>query len=65
MAKRVEIFGPDPKGLLVFDGNGQYSQIIVNPDVPKFKVNNRLKGTPEETGGCARNHRELRQLDDR
>jgi hypothetical protein len=46
--KRSQIFGPNPKGLLIFSANGQYSQIIVNPDVPKFKDNNRLKGTPEE-----------------
>jgi hypothetical protein len=46
--KKSQIFGPNPKGLLIFAANGQYSQIIVNPDVPKFKVDNRLKGTPEE-----------------
>jgi len=43
-----QIFGPNPKGLLVLDPTGQYSQIFVNPAVPKFKINNRLKGTPEE-----------------
>ena len=46
--KKSQTFGPNPKGLLIFEANGQYSQIIVSPDVPKFKVNNRLKGTPEE-----------------
>jgi Lipocalin-like domain len=43
-----QLFGAAPKGLLVFDASGQYSQILVNPSVPKFKINNRLKGTPEE-----------------
>ena len=43
-----QLFGPNPKGLLVFDATGQYSQIFVNPAVPKFRINNRLKGTPEE-----------------
>jgi len=43
-----QLFGPNPKGILVFDSTGQYAQIFVNPDVPKFKINNRLKGTPEE-----------------
>ena len=43
-----QLFGSNPKGLLVFDATGQYSQILVNPAVPKFKINNRLKGTPEE-----------------
>jgi hypothetical protein len=46
--KKDQLFGPNPKGILIFDANGQYSQTIVNPDVPKFKTNNRLKGTPEE-----------------
>jgi hypothetical protein len=46
--KKEQVFGPNPKGILVFDASGQYVQIIVNPSVPKFKTNNRLKGTPEE-----------------
>ena len=46
--KKEQLFGPNPKGILVFDASGQYAQIIVHPAVPKFKVNNRLKGTPEE-----------------
>ena len=45
---KMQVFGPNPKGILVFDVSGQTVQIIVNPGVPKFKVNNRLKGTPEE-----------------
>ena len=28
------------------------SIIIVNPDTPKFKVDNRLKGTPEENAAA-------------
>lgn len=43
-----QLFGPNPKGILVLAGNGQYVQIIVRPDVPKFKINNRLEGTAEE-----------------
>ena len=43
-----QLFGPNPKGALVLAANGQYTQIIVRPDRPKFKVNNRLEGTPEE-----------------
>ena len=46
--KKTQVFGPHGKGILIFDANGQYSQTIVNPDVPKFKISNRLKGTPEE-----------------
>jgi hypothetical protein len=43
-----QLFGSNPKGILVLSANGHYAQIIVRPDVPKFKVNNRLEGTPEE-----------------
>jgi hypothetical protein len=43
-----QLFGPNPKGILVLAANGQYAQIIVHPDRPNFKVNNRLEGTPEE-----------------
>jgi len=52
--KKEQLFGPNPKGILVFDASGQYVQIIVHPDVPKFKVNNRLKGTPEENAAAVR-----------
>jgi hypothetical protein len=43
-----QLFGANPKGILVLAANGQYAQIIVRPDRPNFKVNNRLEGTPEE-----------------
>jgi hypothetical protein len=43
-----QLFGSNPRGILLLDASGRYSQIIVSPDVPKFKINNRLKGTPEE-----------------
>ena len=43
-----QLFGPNPKGILVLSANGQYAQIIVRPDRAPFKVNNRLQGTPEE-----------------
>jgi hypothetical protein len=46
--KKELLFGPNPKGIAVYDASGQWVQIIVNPAVAKFKVDNRLKGTPEE-----------------
>jgi hypothetical protein len=45
---KVDLFGPSPKGLITFDAGGHYSQIVVRPDRPSFKANNRLEGTPEE-----------------
>ena len=49
---KYQLFGANPKGIVVFDSSGQYVQIFVNPDVPKFKINNRLKGTPEENAAA-------------
>jgi len=43
-----QLFGPNPKGVLVLDPSGQYAQIIVRPGRPKFKANNRQQGTAEE-----------------
>ena len=45
---KIDLFGTNPKGLITFDAGGHYAQIIVRPDRPKFKANNRLEGTPEE-----------------
>jgi hypothetical protein len=42
-------FGTNPKGTLILDAGGRYAQIHMRPDRPKFKVNNRTQGTPEET----------------
>ena len=36
------IFGPRPQGILLLSADGQYSEIIVNPDHPKFKGDSRM-----------------------
>jgi hypothetical protein len=46
-AKR-QIFGANPTGILIYEANGRYAQIFLRPGRPKFKANNRLRGTPEE-----------------
>jgi hypothetical protein len=43
-----QLFGANPKGILILDASGRYAQIYMRPDVPKFKANNRLEGTSEE-----------------
>jgi Lipocalin-like domain len=43
-----QIFGANPKGILILEANGRYAQIFVRPGRPNFKANNRLQGTPEE-----------------
>ena len=43
-----QLFGPNPKGLLILAANGQFAQIMVRADRSNFKANNRLEGTAEE-----------------
>jgi Lipocalin-like domain len=45
---RVHLYGPDPQGLLTFDGTGHYTLQIMSKDRPKFAANDKSKGTPEE-----------------
>jgi hypothetical protein len=45
---RVDIFGPKGTGLAIFDANGRFAIINVNPETPKFASNNRAQGTPDE-----------------
>jgi len=45
---KVDLFGTNPKGLIIFDAGGHYTQVLVRLDRPIFKANNRLEGTPEE-----------------
>jgi lipocalin-like protein len=45
---RFDTFGPDPKGLMIFDQSGRMSLQMARSDRPKFSSNNRLTGTPEE-----------------
>ena len=45
---KVDTFGPNPIGILVFDGNGRFSLQEWRSDLPKFASNNRLEGTTEE-----------------
>ena len=33
-----QIFGTNPKGILIFEANGRYAQIVVRPGRPKFKA---------------------------
>ena len=45
---KIEPFGPNAKGMLVFDGAGRFETQIMAADRPKFASNNRMVGTPEE-----------------
>ena len=45
---REQMYGPNPKGLGVFDSNGRYIFLNGRSGLPKFASNNRMEGTPEE-----------------
>ena len=45
---KTDLFGPNPKGSMIFESNGRYFQIAVRSDLPKFGTNNRAMGTADE-----------------
>jgi hypothetical protein len=46
--KKLEPFGPDPKGMVVYDANGRFILVLQRATLPKFTSNNRMAGTAEE-----------------
>jgi hypothetical protein len=45
---RTPTFGPNPKGIAIFDAGGRYAFSFTNSGLPKFAGNNRLTATAEE-----------------
>jgi hypothetical protein len=45
---RVAVFGPHGKGIAIFESNGHFAIINIDPDTPKFESNRRSHGTAEE-----------------
>ena len=45
---REPMYGFNPQGLVIFDGNGHYALVNARADQPKFASNNRMQGTPDE-----------------
>jgi Lipocalin-like domain len=41
-------WGPNPKGIFIFDANGRFAQFITRSDIPKFAAKTADQGTPEE-----------------
>jgi Lipocalin-like domain len=46
--KTIDMYGPNPQGLFIFDPSGRYSIIIVRRGIPKFASGNKETGTTEE-----------------
>src|SRR3989441_11377468 len=51
---KVDRWGPNPKGILVFDANGRYVLVITRSDLPKFASNRVDQGTAEENKAVMR-----------
>src|SRR5580700_10859712 len=45
---KVDEYGPDPKGTLIFGSNGRYSVAIMRADLPKFAAGRADQGTTLE-----------------
>jgi len=45
---KVEVFGSNPKGTLIFTSDGHFALVQMRADLPKLTSNSRDRGTPEE-----------------
>ena len=54
--KKVDVFGSNPQGQVIFTPDGYFSISVIRPGRLKFASNNRTAGTPEENkeamAGC-------------
>jgi len=46
--KKIEPYGPQPRGSMIFTPDGRFSIVLMRASLPKFASNNRAQGTPEE-----------------
>jgi len=46
--RKVDRWGPNPKGSFMFDGNGRFAQFITRSDLPKFAARTVDQGTAAE-----------------
>lgn len=50
---KTETYGPHPRGLLIFGGDGHYALIFTRSDLPKVASGNRAVTTAEENKAIA------------
>jgi Lipocalin-like domain len=46
--KKIDMYGPNPRGSLILTPDGRFSIIVMKASLPKFAANNRMKGTAGE-----------------
>jgi hypothetical protein len=49
-----QVYGANPRGILMLDAGGRYAVVAGKPDRPKFKSPGRATETTEELGAAAR-----------
>ena len=45
---KSDTFGPNAKGVLMYDANGRYVIIFIGANLPRYASNNRATGTADE-----------------
>jgi hypothetical protein len=46
--KKIEPYGPNPRGSMIFTPDDHFSMFFLRASLPKFASNNRMTGTAEE-----------------
>jgi hypothetical protein len=46
--KKADVFGPFPKGIMIFTNDGHFSLFQCSPDIPQIAAKDRTKATAEE-----------------
>src|ERR1044071_1485483 len=52
---KTDRWGPNPKGILMFDGSGRFVQVIHRSDLPKFAASSQNAGTADEFNAVMQN----------
>jgi len=52
--RKLQPFGPNPRGTAIFDSTGHFAIVVSRPDLPKFASDNRMAGTAEENEAIVR-----------
>ena len=45
---KVDTYGPNAKGIAIFESNGRFTLVTIRSDLPRFASNNRGTGTADE-----------------
>jgi hypothetical protein len=51
---KIDTFGPNPSGTVIFGSDGHYALIFLRRDLPKVVSGDRTSATPEEAQAIAR-----------